>query len=173
MKLSNKYSMAGLFLVALLAVSGAAAFAQKFTSTANTARPEIKIDLAGAVERGEKSIPVAESGRVNSGEVIDWTITSINNGNAAATSHEAVAQIPAGTSFVSGSAKSEASAAVSYSVDNGKTFSDKPMMAVKQADGSMKNVPAPVASYTQVRYKWDSPLAAENARTATYKVSVK
>jgi len=173
MKLLNKFYLTGIVLT-LFAVSGVFGITQKFNNAAAPAvRPEIKLNLAGTVSRDGKTIAVADAGRVNSDEIIDWTITSVNVGTASAVSHEAVAQIPAGTSFVAGSAQSEVAAAISFSIDNGQTFSAKPTISVKQADGSVKEVTAPVSMYTQIRYQWDSPLSASNERKATYKVAVK
>ena len=170
--MKNRYSIAGLCLVALVAVGGVFGFAHKL-SKSGSGRPDVKIVLSGSVARAGKNVPVAEAGPVESGEVIDWAIVSKNGGNAEAVSHEAVAQIPAGTSYVAGSAKSEVSASVEFSIDNGKHYAEKPTVSTKQADGSMKDVPAPASMYTQIRYKWNSPLPAAGDRKATYQVGVK
>jgi uncharacterized repeat protein (TIGR01451 family) len=171
MKLSNKFSVAAFSLMVILAVGAVAGFAN--FKTVSGARPEIKLELAGTVMRGGKDIAISEAGKVNSGEVIDWTIRSVNTGKADAVSHEAIGRIPSGTSYVAGSAKSEADAVVSFSTDGGKTFSKTPTVSIRAQDGSMKQVPAPVSSYTQIKYSWDSALAPTNARTAAYEVSVK
>nr|MBA2735035.1 DUF11 domain-containing protein [Acidobacteriota bacterium] len=110
---------------------------------------------------------------VNPGEILDWTITSENNGNAAAREYKTVGQIPKGTTFVAGSATSDGSTTVVYSADNGQTYSVQPMIDEKQSDGSIKKVPAPVSMYTQVRYEWADPLAADAKLSAAYKVRVK
>jgi hypothetical protein len=62
---------------------------------------------------------------------------------------------------------------VTYSIDNGKTYSAAPTIQERQADGSVKQVPAPVAMYTQVRYEWSDPLAANAKNSTTYKVRVR
>jgi uncharacterized repeat protein (TIGR01451 family) len=107
------------------------------------------------------------------GEVLDWTITSANEGGAPARQYKTIGQIPQGTSFVAGSAVAEYDASVSYSIDGGKTFASQPTVEEKQPDGTTKRVPAPSSMYTQVRYEWSDPLAAGSTLSAAYKVRVK
>jgi len=172
MKSNKKFSallMAGL----LLMLAGAAGFAQRhFMLAANAARPEVKVELAGTVERDSKLVPLDKSVVVNPGEILNWTITSENDGNAAAREYKAFGHIPQGTSFVAGSAKAEGAQAL-FSIDGGKSFSAQPMIEEKQADGSVKRVPAPVAMYTEIRYEWADPLAQGGKLSASYKVRVK
>ncbi|MBD0371831.1 MAG: hypothetical protein ICV60_13405 [Pyrinomonadaceae bacterium] len=174
MKKSSK-NRATLFVVtcALLIVGGAAVFAKTGAARMFISRPEIKVALAGSVHRGQADLPLEKAEAVGSGEVVSWNIVSNNVGNAAAHDYQTVGQIPKGTSFVEGSAKAEGTATVTYSIDAGKTFTAKPMIAEKQPDGTMKQVPAPVSMYTQVRYEWTDPLAAGGKLTASYQVRVK
>jgi uncharacterized repeat protein (TIGR01451 family) len=175
MKSKKRYS---LLLVAgmILMVFGAAGFAQRHLIAASAARlmarPEVKIQLAAAVERDAKLLPLDKSMVVNPGEILDWTIESENSGNAPARSYQAIGHIPAGTTFVAGSAKADGANAL-YSIDGGKSFSAQPMIEVKQADGSTRQVPAPVAMYTEIRYEWADSLAAGGKLSASYKVRVK
>jgi uncharacterized repeat protein (TIGR01451 family) len=110
---------------------------------------------------------------VNPGEILDWTITSENAGNGPAHDYKAVGQIPKGTALVAGSTTADGSASVVYSIDNGKTFSAQPTIDERQADGSVRQVPAPVSMYTQIRYEWADPLASGGRLQASYKVRVK
>ena len=110
---------------------------------------------------------------MNPGETLDWTITSENDGNAAAHDYKAVGQIPRGTVLIAGSTSADGSASVAYSIDNGKSFSSQPMIDEKQPDGTVKQVPAPVSMYTQLRYEWADPLASGGKLQASYKVRVK
>jgi uncharacterized repeat protein (TIGR01451 family) len=159
--------------ICLLVVGSVAAFSQKNLMMLRAGRPEVKVVLSGTVERDEAKIPVEKASIVKPGEVLDWTIMSVNEGNAPANQYNAVAKIPAGTQFVAGSATAEGSAAVVYSVDNGKTFSAAPTIDEKQADGSIKKVAAPVSMYTQVRYEWSDPLNQGQTVKASYKVRLK
>ena len=104
--------------------------------------------------------------------MLDWTITSENDGNGAAVEYKAVAHIPRGTTFVVDSAKGDGAMAF-YSIDGGKSYSPQPMIEEKQPNGSSKRVPAPISIYTDVRYEWADPLAPGGKLSASYKVRVK
>ena len=135
-------------------------------------RPDVKVELSAAVERESKIVPLDKAAVVNPGEILDWTVTSVNSGNASAYEYKTVARIPRGTSFVAGSAKADGAKAV-FSIDGGKSYSDVPTIEEKQADGTVKRVPAPVAMYTDIRYEWSDPLVKGGKLSATYKVRVK
>jgi hypothetical protein len=170
----NKRSRAALVAaVALVALGAAAAVAQQHLAARSAGRPEIKVTLSGAVARGQESVALDKAGSVHPGEVLDWKITSANEGDGAARLYKTVGHVPQGTSFVAGSATAEYGAQVSYSIDGGKSFAAQPTVEEKQADGTVKRVAAPVSMYTEVRYEWADPLAAGSTLTANYKVRVK
>ena len=156
----------------ILMLAGVAGFAQRHFMLANAARPEVKIQLAGNVERDSKLIALDKSTVVNPGEILDWTITSENSGTASALEYKTVGHIPRGTEFVPDSAKADGAKPV-FSIDGGKSFSPQPMIEEKHADGSTKRVPAPVSMYTEIRYEWADPLAQGGKLSASYKVRVK
>ena len=178
----------------LLLVSGAVAFAQHNATLARilgspakamalamgrpavqpvaSIRPLVKLSLTGAIERDSKKIPVEKAGPVTPGEVVSFTMNSVNEGNAPAREYRAIGQIPRGSTFVADSALADNNQ-VSYSIDNGKQFSSKPMIDEKQADGTIKKVAAPVSMYTQVRFEWADPLAAGGKVVASYQVRIK
>jgi len=167
---NRKIRTLSLFVLCLALAGGGAAFAEK--KLASKGQPVIKVMLAGDTERKGERVALDQAGMVKPGEIINWTIESVNEGNGAARDYKAVGQIPAGTSFVDGSAASQA-ASVTYSIDGGKTFSAQPTVEVKQADGSTKRVPALVSSYTQLRYEWSTPLEAGQKLSASYQVLVR
>jgi uncharacterized repeat protein (TIGR01451 family) len=175
MKSKKRFSALAMAVLTLM-VAGAAGFAQRHlivTSAARLiARPEVKIQLSAAVERDSALVPLDKATVVNPGEILDWTIVSENSGNGAAHDYKAVGHIPVGTTFVSDSAKAEGAKAA-FSIDNGKSYSAQPMIEVKQADGSVKQVPAPASMYTEIRYEWADPLAQGGKLSASYKVRVK
>ncbi len=168
----GRHRLATIGILALAIVASVAVHAQRQNAAPASARPQINIELSGVVAREGKDVNVADAGLVNSGEMLRWTIVSKNEGQADALSHEAIGQIPAGTRFVENSAASELPASISYSIDSGKTFSTRPMIAAPQPDGTTKQVPAPVSMYTSVRFHWDNPLTAGSDRTASYQVRV-
>lgn len=157
-------------ILCLLILGSAAAFAQKKFMVLSAGRPVVKVLLAGAVERESGRVPVEKAELVKSGEILDWTITSLNEGNAPARDYKAIGVVPPGTHLVAGSVSADGSATVTYSIDNGKSFSAEPTIQEKQADGSIKTVPAPVAMYTQIRYEWSDPLRQGTSLNASYKV---
>ncbi|HVS82193.1 MAG TPA: hypothetical protein VHE60_10705 [Pyrinomonadaceae bacterium] len=171
--LKSKKRTSLMFVAALtLLVAGVAGFAQKHYMLAAAGRPAVKIQLSGAVERDSSAVLFEKATVVNPGEILDWTITSENDGNAAAFEYKTVGHIPRGTTFVADSAKADGAKTV-YSIDGGKSYSAQPTIEEKQADGSVKRVPAPVAMYTEIRYEWADPLAQGGKLSASYKVRVK
>ncbi len=158
----------------LLLVGTAGAFAQRQLSARKSAgQPEVKVKLAGSLKRNDESLALDKVSAVHPGEILDWTITSANEGDAPARQYKTIGQIPQGTSFVAGSAVAEYNASVSYSIDGGMNFAAQPTIEEKQADGTTKRIPAPASMYTQVRYEWSDPLAAGSTLSASYKVRVK
>ena len=169
LKLRRRLGLVPLVVVAVVALGGAAAFAQRQLA----GRPEVKVNLAGTVERAGQRLALAQVESVQPGEILEWQIVSSNEGTGSARDYKAVGHIPAGTSFVAGSAEGEAGSAVTYSIDGGKTFSTQPIVEEKQPDGTVKRVPAPASMYTEVRYEWSDALAAGGKLSASYKVRVK
>ena len=171
MKNFNRKNRAlSLFVLCLALAGGGAAFAEK--KLASKGQPVIKVMLAGDTERKGERVALDKAGMVKPGEIINWTIESVNEGNGAARDYKAVGQIPAGTSFVGGSAAAKG-ASITYSIDGGKTFSARPTVEEKQIDGSTRRVLAPVSSYTQLRYEWSTPLETGQKLSASYQVLVK
>jgi uncharacterized repeat protein (TIGR01451 family) len=172
-KLKKHVRTTPMVVLCLLILGGAAAFAQKKFMMIRAGRPEVKVQLSAVVERDNGKIPVEKAAGIKSGEILDWTITSANEGDASASEYKAVGKIPLGTQFVAGSATADGSAAVTYSIDNGKSFFAQPLIEEKQPDGSTKKVPAPASMYTQLRYEWADPLVQGAKLSASYKVRLK
>ncbi len=173
-RLKNRRGSAPLLALVVVALVGGAAFAQRQMRSAPAGgRPEVKVELSGSVERGGQRLALDKVENVKPGEVLDWQITSSNDGAAEARDYKAVGHVPAGTVFVQGSAAAESGSTVTYSIDGGKTYSTQPVVEERQADGTVKRVPAPVSMYTEVRYEWSDALAAGGKLTAAYKVRVK
>lgn len=160
---SRRMRLAVISLFLLAAV--AAVYAQ--------AKPSVKVKLVGTVLRAGKEITLAEAKSVRPGEVLNWTLTSRNEGGAPALGYRTTAPMPTGTSYVEGSASGEEAPQITFSINGGRDFSPQPMIEEKQADGSIKTVPAPVTLYTHIRYAWNGSLASGSAVSATYKVQVK
>jgi uncharacterized repeat protein (TIGR01451 family) len=171
----NKANRLVIGLIAgLLFLSSVVAFANNGGSfSLATARPQINVTLSGMIERDKEKLQLDKVEAVKPGEILHWTINSENKGDGEAKEYKAVGKIPAGTVFVAKSAKAEGAAAITYSIDGGKTFSAQPMIEEKQADGSVKLVPAPESMYSQVRFEWEAPLNPNEKLNAFYDVKVK
>lgn len=173
-RLKNRRAAAPLLALCVVALVGGAAFAQRqLKAVAGAARPEVKVELAGSVERGGARLALDKVEDVKPGEILDWQIVSSNDGAGAARDYKTVGHIPAGTVFVAGSAAAETGSVVTYSIDGGKTYTTQPVVEERQADGSLKRVPAPVSMYTEVRYEWSDALAPGGKLMASYKVRVR
>jgi uncharacterized repeat protein (TIGR01451 family) len=170
MKLKKQLPSTPIILAALVLLGSVAAVAQKQFMVIRTARPEVKVVLSGSVERDKKTLSLDESGMVKSGEVMNWTISSTNEGSAPAREYKVVGVIPPGTQVVPGSISADGSVKVTYSIDHGKSFSAQPTVEERQADGSLKKVAAPTSMYTQIRYEWADPLNEGARLSAFYKV---
>lgn len=164
-------------LLALFVMSGMAVFAAQNETVSRAFginRPNVRVEISGSVKRDDKTILLNKAETVSAGEVINWTINSLNESDsAAARSYRVVGQIAKGTVYVADSAQGDDAPAVSFSIDGGKNFSAQPMVEEKQADGSVKLVAAPVSAYTQVRFEWANPLAEKAQLNAAYRVRVK
>lgn len=175
MKVFSQKSAAIKLALLLAVTSGGAVFAQQQLANSSifNLRPSVEIKIDGTVRRNNEAVALAEAKAVNPGEILDWKVTSVNRGKVGAENYRVVGQIPAGTVFVKNSANAEGAPNVSYSIDNGKTFDAEPLIDERQPDGTIQQVPAPVAMYTQVRYQWSSQLAADSDLEANYQVRVK
>ena len=173
-RLKNRRTAAPLLALCIVALIGGGALAQRqLKAVGGAGRPEIKVELQGSVERGGALLALDKVEDVKPGEVLDWQIVSSNEGAGEARDYKTVGHIPAGTVLVAGSAAGESGSTVTFSIDGGKTFSTQPVIEERQADGTVKKVPAPVSMYTEVRYEWSDALAAGGKLSASYKVRVK
>lgn len=176
MKINKKLNKLFLRLViSLFVLSGMIVFAannETVSRALHITRPDVKVNMSAIVKRNEKDVSVADVTAVHAGEILVWNLDSVNEGNAAANNYQVVGQIPAGTVFVAGSAQSAGKAPVTYSI-NGKDYSKQPLIDEKQADGSIKKVPAPVSLFTHLKFELSTPLAAGQKFQSTYRVRVK
>lgn len=132
-------------------------------------RPNVRLELNGAVRRGDQLVSVEKANPIGHGESIHWTIAASNAGDGPANGVVVGAKVPSGTSFVNGSAKAPG-AKVLYSINQGRDFSEQPMIEKKDDKGQIVMVPAPSTLYTNVRFEWSGQLQAEARVSATYQV---
>jgi uncharacterized repeat protein (TIGR01451 family) len=112
----------------------------------------------------------AKSAAVAPGNVLRYTLAANNMGMKAVNQLVMTQPIPQRTVLIPNSVKvlNNVSAAVTYSIDNGKTYSPKPMV---QVNG--KAEPAPIDRYTHVQIKPHPALNGKATIAAQYQVRVK
>lgn len=144
-------------------------------------RPEIKLNLTAAkqvVEKDAKGVEqvswkqLDDGGIVQPGDVLRYTVSSDNVGDQAAKKLAITQPIPAKTVYQLDSAKSNNGATITYSIDAGQTFVDKPMVKVTLEDGTVKEEPAPAKAYTHVRWQFNKDIDPAVGVKAMYDVKV-
>ncbi len=144
-------------------------------------RPEVKLNLAVAKqvkekdEQGKETIAweaLKNEALVMPGDILQYTIASNNAGDRPAADLVVTQPIPKGTNYILSSANSDNQAKITYSIDNGQSFVEKPYIKVKLADGTVEEKPAPAEVYTHVRWKFDNNVKPETAIKAAYNVKV-
>ncbi len=97
---------------------------------------------------GEDVFTPAETARP--GDLIEYRVESVNESGKPLKGQVLNLPIPAGTTYVGGSA---APAAVQASIDGGKTFAPVPLMReVQKPGGGTEKVPVPLAEYRALRW---------------------
>jgi uncharacterized repeat protein (TIGR01451 family) len=151
---------------------------------AQTDKQEAPVQLKLAAER--QSIIAAASGRVDwkplpnnaslrPGETIRYVVTASNISDRTIKKLVVKQPIPKGSVYVLGSAtlpKVEG-ATLDYSIDGGKTYSEKPTIRVKLENGEVVTRPAPDNMYTNVRWRFGDNFPAQTVAYATYQVRIR
>lgn len=110
---------------------------------------------------------------VNPGDVLRYGVTSSNAGDVAAENLVVTQPIPAAMTYVIGSAKGNAAATATYSIDNGATFVAQPMVEVVLPNGTPEMQPAPAEAYTHVKWNFTRALGAAEVVNVSHEVTVK
>lgn len=135
-------------LLLALTLAATAAFAAAKVSIKIKAEKEVV-----TVKGGKKEVRIVPATKFAPNDLIIYTITYTNLGNEPATNAVVDDPIPAGTSYVPGSAKGEG-ADIVFSIDKGKTF-DKPTLLTYESVGAagkkQRHIAAP-EDYTNVRW---------------------
>ena len=146
------------------------------SATAAFARPDVVLHLSGATVQktangAEKLVPLVPDQKLKAGEVVRWTIVGTNKGSDPALHFTPSDKIPAGTAYISGSATTTGGR-VEFSMDEGKTWSSKPMVTVQSTTGPVQK-PADPSSFTNIRWIADKPLAPKGSARFVFEVRVK
>jgi uncharacterized repeat protein (TIGR01451 family) len=153
-----------------------------FQSAGNTIaqaiqQPKIQLNLGAEklVGSGEKTNWQALKGNVSvtPGDRLRYVVTGQNAGKAAAKKLVVTQPVPKQMTYQIGSAQATDRASATYSIDNGKSFTVKPMVKVKLADGKEEMRPAPAEAYTHVRWQFDQAINPATQVKASYEVQVR
>ncbi|MBC5798867.1 MAG: hypothetical protein GIX03_06690 [Candidatus Eremiobacteraeota bacterium] len=140
------------------------------------ARPLVSLalhgNLVGHDARGAETLTPVERAALRPGELVRYDIRVANAGADPAEKLIPVGRIPAGTLYKGGSASSAPGTRVEFSTDNGKSWSEKPLVRVQTANGTVEKAASP-ASYTQVRWVSAKALAPKTSETYHYDVKIK
>jgi uncharacterized repeat protein (TIGR01451 family) len=154
-----------------------AAVALLCSGAGQAAGPDVKVQLMGSYQTAgnahAKWASLDDKTKVAPGDRILYKIQVTNHGDRDARHASALGPIPAGTTFVAGTATTSADLRVDYSVDGGKSFSASPTITVTDKDGKTQVVPAPAERYTTVRWTWNAPLPAGAEANVSYEVKVR
>ncbi len=176
-----------LVIGSVLPVHGKPAIAQVFNATTTIAQnilqqPKINLNLRAEQEMVQKNaegkitktwVATDRNVKVKSGDRLKFTVTGKNAGNRSAQGFAVTQPVPNGTAFVLNTAQSSQTAQVTYSLDQGKTFTATPMVQVTQPDGRIAEKPAPAEAYTHVRWNFSAALAPTASSEASYQVAVR
>ena len=151
------------------------AIAQRLT------RPEVKLEMGvdkqvAVVENGQEKMDwqkLEGEAAVQPGDVLRYGVVSTNAGDIAAERLVVNQPIPAQMTYVLGSAKGNAAAEATYSIDNGVTFVAEPMVEVTLPDGTVEMQPAPAEAYTHVKWNFKDALDKSEAVNVSHEVTVK
>jgi uncharacterized repeat protein (TIGR01451 family) len=151
---------------------------------AQTAKQESPVQLKLAAER--QSIIAAASGggtwkplpantSLRPGETIRYVVTASNISDRTIKKLVVNQPVPKGSVYVLGSATlpTVEGAAVDYSIDGGKTYSEKPTIRVKLESGEIVTRPAPDSLYTNVRWSFGDNFSAKTVAYASYQVRIR
>lgn len=118
---------------------------------------------------GKEVLETAKS--LKPGEVIEYQITYENSEAAKPVSNLKInAPVPAGTSYVDGSAKSNAKADLRFSTDTGKSWGKAPLKR-KRADGKGEE-DVPASQYSNLQWLSQEPLKQGHSQKYSYRVRV-
>lgn len=189
MKRSSMISLVAIAAFSLLPIGGKPLLGQAFDAgrlMAETVAQQPRVQLNLAVEKqvmqqdgSGKSIATwqALNGKVvvNPGDRLRYTVSALNQGKVAAKRLIITQPVPQGMVYVLDSATAPGNGAnlITYSIDNGKTFVEKPVVQVQRTDGRIETRPAPAERYTHVRWVAKQAIASGSKLNLTYQVKVR
>ena len=121
------------------------------------------------IEKGKENI--VDASIVSPGDILIFTIRAENKGDSAALQLEPTGDIPSNTLYIPEKNTSK-DYKTFFSIDNGKTFQEKPLIKIKQK-GKEISKDAPLDMYGKIMWKFSTRLESGKSVVLSYKVKVK
>jgi uncharacterized repeat protein (TIGR01451 family) len=119
---------------------------------------------AAGTERQDRSM-------ARPGDLLAYSIAFTNTTSGTVNNVQFVDPLPSGLVYRTNSARADKAVRIEYSIDGGKSYSARPMIAVME-QGRRVEKPAPVQSYSHIRWTVSGPLAAGAQVTAGFNAEV-
>lgn len=112
---------------------------------------------------------------VQPGDVLRYTVTGVNNGDKPVKNLVVNQPIPKGMVYVLNSATVNANqdAKITYSIDGGRSFVEKPTVKVKLPNGKIETLSAPAIAYTHIRWNFGTSVPAKTQVKGSYQAQVR
>jgi uncharacterized repeat protein (TIGR01451 family) len=134
---------------------------------------EMQEEVSVTDDQGEIQVVRKKVDNAAPGNVLIYTLTYTNTGDAPALDARVDDAVPQGTVLLPGSVRGE-KAGVTFSVDGGRTYTPFPVEIEFQGpDGRTVKKKAPADEYTHIRWTAQAPLRPGESRTASFKVLVR
>jgi uncharacterized repeat protein (TIGR01451 family) len=92
------------------------------------------------------------------GDVLGYLLAFTNTTGGAVSNVQFVDPLPKGLVYRTGSARADKPVRIEYSIDGGKSYAERPMIAVMEGSKRVEK-PAPREMYSHIRWTVESPLA--------------
>lgn len=148
-------------LAVMIGLGASSAFAQD-----GPLRSELTSAVISVGDDGREVREVTET--VSPGDAVEYTLTYSNVGNAALSGIVISAPVPADTTYIGDSERSDQPARFEASIDGGNSWAVPPLMR-ETVDGERT---VPPSEYDAVRWVPEQVLSPENSWTFTYRVDV-
>lgn len=189
----KRFSIAGLSAIALVATVSLASempvfasWQQAGTAIAQNVKPKGQVQLNLSAEKqvvkadvqGKPKVtwqPLQGEVVVKPGDVLRYTVTGANQSDRPVKNLVVNQAVPQGMVYALGSATASTNSAakITYSIDKGSSFVEKPMVQVKLPNGKVEMKPAPAEAYTNIRWTFASAVSPKGAVKAMYQVKVR
>ena len=161
-------------LTVLLLLGAGLAFAQEEVAEPVTVMLNAFIVSTTTNDDGEEEETFTEAAEARPGQVVEYRVTAMNEGETTLPAGNVVVTgpVPAGTTYLGDSATTESQVNLTFSADEGQTFSAPPVMITVTNDEGEEEVEAAPEQYSAVRWTVERALEPEESLEFSYRVTV-